>query len=43
LDTCNSSLWLHVRCLAYSATGRLQFLGNNSTFGVELTKLNVQV
>jgi hypothetical protein len=26
-DTCNSSLWLHVRCLAYSATGRLQFLG----------------
>jgi hypothetical protein len=26
-DTCNSSLWLRVRCLAYSATGRLQFLG----------------
>ena len=26
-DICNSSLWLHVRCLAYSATGRLQFLG----------------
>ena len=28
-DICNSSLWLHVRCLAYSATGRLQFLGIN--------------
>ena len=27
-DTCNSSLWLRVRCLAYSATGRLQLLGN---------------
>ena len=26
-DICNSSLWLHVRCLAYPATGRLQFLG----------------
>jgi hypothetical protein len=25
--TCNSSLWLRVRCLAYSATGRLQLLG----------------
>ena len=27
-DICNSSLWLHVRCLAYSATGRLQLLGS---------------
>jgi hypothetical protein len=26
-DICSRSLWLHVRCLAYSATGRLQFLG----------------
>jgi pantoate--beta-alanine ligase len=26
-DTCNSSLWLRIRCLAYSATGRLQVLG----------------
>ena len=26
-DICSSSLRLHVRCLAYPATGRLQFLG----------------
>ena len=27
-DTCSRSLRLHVRCLAYSATGRLQFSGD---------------
>ena len=26
-DICSSVLRLHIRCLAYSATGRLQFLG----------------
>jgi hypothetical protein len=26
-DICNRERRLHVRCLAYSATGRLQFLG----------------
>jgi NADH-quinone oxidoreductase subunit E len=36
-DTCSSSLRLRVRCLAYSATGRLQFLGVNQRRGESMT------
>ena len=47
-DICSSSLRLHVRCLAYPATGRLQFLGNtlcnqkNNGSGNELGKRRTQ-